>query len=298
MAHLDLQTGTYRAAESLLNGRSSRKVGHNTVLHHTAYGGAGALAVRYHSTDVYTMTSDGWAIIRTGGWYTTTTSARVNALLPGPWRVAFSRGLYFRGHLVTPYTDGLAVKVSGPGEGSVGFASPSGNPVVLLTPADVAAIVTASEEAAAARDAKRAARRIAQHAGEVDIAEVRRVGDRIAEAIETGREPLALHTATFADYTLEPHGRARAWDCPQCQERQDVVKEYRLRILRAEHDIAVRLVAVVSPPTWGDVERMKRTVGAPWTLIERHIGRAGYGQADTTPVRMSCPWDCPLRSGR
>lgn len=100
MVHLDLQRGTYAAADTLLGSRSSRKIGHNTYMRRID---ADTIAVRYHSTDVYTLRRDGWAIIRSGGWETVTTAARINALLPDRWRLSFSRGLMQGWRPITPY---------------------------------------------------------------------------------------------------------------------------------------------------------------------------------------------------
>lgn len=155
MANLDLQRGTYAAAETLLRKRDSRIIGHNTTLHRT-YGGA--LAVRYHSTDVVTLTADGWLTMRTGGWDTVTTWSRINALLPGRWSVWSRKGsryLYSGGRRVTPYVDGLSIHAD---TGRVGMGSD-----VLLTADDVAAIIAAADTAEADREAKRAARLLREH---------------------------------------------------------------------------------------------------------------------------------------
>lgn len=157
MAYLDLQRGTFAAAETLLGSRSSRKVGHNTYMRRVD---ADTIAVRYHATDVYTMRRDGWAILRSGGWHTSTTSQRINALLPGPWGLSSSKGLRYGGRAITPYADGLAINTL---SGAVGFAGPNGAPDVLLTAEEVTAIVDAANVREEARAVKRAERIAREH---------------------------------------------------------------------------------------------------------------------------------------
>lgn len=301
MAHMDLDTTTYEAAERRLHGRDSVRIGHNTVLHRAS---TEAIAVRYHATDIVTVTEDGWAILDTRGWHTVTTWSRINALLPSGWTVWSKRGLrhlYFGGQPVARYLDGIAVNVY---SGAVGIRKDRWTYTVgvILSPEAVTEAVAEGKAAAEARSAKRDARLAAQHDGEVDIAEVRRFGDRIAEAYEAGREPLALHTETFALYTSSPHGRSRAWDCPQCIERRNVATEYRERILAATHDLAVKYVGVVSPPSMLEVRRLAQTVGEPWSLLIRsgHVGedyRASARVIGGHLAKVSCPWDCPKRVG-
>ncbi len=215
MAHLDLQSGTYRAAETLLGSRYSRKIGHNTVLIRR---GESAIAVRYHSTDVYTMTSDGWAIIRTGGWYTPTTSSRVRALLPGRWNVSFNHGLYFGGHLITPYTDGLAVHEA---SGAVGFAGANDSPGVILTAEDVAAIVTASEAKAETRAAKRAERITREHPAPRPV---------------TWRADVIHGAYGWQSPMPSPHRGYRASaECSSCQAESAEYREARQAVMTADH---------------------------------------------------------------
>jgi hypothetical protein len=203
MAHLDLQTGTYAAAETLLNGRSSRRIGHNTTLHTVADG----IAVRYHSTDIVTLSADGWLTMRTDGWDTVTTWQRINALLPGPWSVHSDHGsrmLYSGGRPITPYADGLQVHVgysSGSANGSVGM-----NGATLLTAEDVAAIRDAYDAAAEARAEKRAARLLREH--------------------PTVNGP-RTHTASLYE--------RRARDCARCNEELRAEREARRAVVAAEH---------------------------------------------------------------
>jgi len=154
MAHLALSTADYHAADTLLGSRDERRIGHNTRLRRAG----DDIAVRYHATDIVTMSADGAVTIDTGGWDTVTTWQRVNALLPGPWAIHSDRGrrsLYYRGHVITPYADGLTLYAA---DGRVSYAGDT-----ILTADDVAAIVAASEEAAARRAAKHAERMLREH---------------------------------------------------------------------------------------------------------------------------------------
>jgi hypothetical protein len=305
MAHLDLATGTYEAAERRLHGRDSVRIGHNTRLERRREAGRDHFAIRYHATDILTMTPDGWTIIDTRGWWTVTTWSRINALLPGPWAVYSARGLrhlHYAGQPVARYLDGIAIHFA---TGAVGIREDRYRYAVgrIMTPDAVGDAVREGERKAAERAAKRAERQRRQHDGEADIAEVRRVADRIAEAYEAGREPLALHTETFAAYVASPHGRARDWDCDLCAPRRAILREYQTRTLAAIHAHAVRLVGVTSPPSMAEVRRLADTVGQPWGLILGHIGTNwdpihNDRLRDARPVAITCPWDCPSKGTR
>jgi hypothetical protein len=174
------------------------------------------LAVQYHSTDIVTLTADGWLEMSTGGWHTVTTWARINALLPGSWRVGSDRGtswLYNRGRKVTPYVDGLAINADA---GAVGMGSD-----VLLTAEDVAAICDAADAATAARDAKRAARLLAAH--------------------PTARTFPADASGLFASYNGGPGGPHRSYngmspDCATCTAERIAWDALRRDALRRSHD--------------------------------------------------------------
>ena len=70
-----------QAAELIQGGqpnKTTRKLGNNT------YGRieGDSVAIRLHSTDVVTFTTDNKVILDTGGWSTVTTKARMNQYLP------------------------------------------------------------------------------------------------------------------------------------------------------------------------------------------------------------------------
>jgi hypothetical protein len=82
---------TYFGLDTKLQGRckDSRKLANNTYAQRRF---SGQIAVRLHATDILTFHSDGQIDLNTGGWNTVTTHSRMNAYLPGPWRVGGHRG--------------------------------------------------------------------------------------------------------------------------------------------------------------------------------------------------------------
>jgi len=275
MAHLDLQRGTYAAAATLLGSRQSRRIGHNTTLHrYSGPADSAALCVRYHSTDIVTLTADGWLEMSTGGWHTVTTWSRINAILPGPWRVGSDRGtswLYSRGRRITPYTDGLSIHAD---TGAVGYGS-----AVLLTAEDVAAIVAAADAAQTARDAKRAARLLREH-------------------------PTAGGPRTHS---------ARAWNrrvygCARCAEEETTERDARRAVLAEEHTAMVAALAASGNPAaeWSAAEytaagshatREEVRTYPPLPGAQYPTWQVDYTAAPTVTIRTrtACPWDCPNR---
>lgn len=47
--------------------------------------GRDEVAVRFHQTNIVTFYPNGDIVLVNGGWYTPTTSARMNEYLPWPW---------------------------------------------------------------------------------------------------------------------------------------------------------------------------------------------------------------------
>ena len=236
MAHLDLETGTYAAARTLLGSRDSRRIGHNTTLH--TLSGSPDLAVRYHSTDILDMTADGWLRPRTGGWDTSTTWQRINALLPAPWGIGSRNGtryLYHGGRPITPYADGLAIH---PATDAVAFHGDT-----ILTREDVYALRDAADAATEARAVKRAARLLREH--------------------PTVGGP-RTHTASAYD--------RRVWGCERCRAEQDAEREARRAALAADH--AASDIALGSgPDAWAAYAGAHRNYGGkracPWDCPNR-----------------------------
>lgn len=87
------------ATAKLLNGRTSRKLSHNTYARREGPDGAGLVHVKYHATDILTAReSDGALILNTGGYLTATTKKRFEELLPKlgcPLRIYSSKGQWW-----------------------------------------------------------------------------------------------------------------------------------------------------------------------------------------------------------
>lgn len=101
----------YIKADSLLTGRNrdSRKLANNTYL---VRKGEGQIAIRLHATDILTLREDGGIEVRTGGWQTPTTKARLNDYLPSEARIYQDKGTWFWRNGV-PFSEGDIVRVSG-----------------------------------------------------------------------------------------------------------------------------------------------------------------------------------------
>jgi len=70
----------YDSANRFLDGKNSRKLAHNTLVHRDRPGDA--IRVRYHNTDVVTYHLGGSIELNSGGYQTVTTKQRMNQLLP------------------------------------------------------------------------------------------------------------------------------------------------------------------------------------------------------------------------
>lgn len=292
-ARLTLPTATYADADERLGKRDRLRVGHNTILRRAP----GGIAVRYHSTDVVTYRPDGWTVIDTAGWWTVTTWTRVNAALPSGVHVHSVRGvptLHVEGQPIVQYQDGIAVRtVLGYDVPEVGNTSGGWTPAgarevaTILTVTDVSRAIADGRERQAQRAAQRAERFGRQHSGEVSIAELETIGERIIAAARDGREPLALHTERFDLATRSPHGRANAWDCPTCAPRREVRRHVVREVLGFEHTRALAVLGT-DDATSGSVpfgsHRFERAV-TRWEAPRE------YGAA-----MLRCPWECPKRS--
>lgn len=240
MAHLDLPTATFAAADAKLGGRDSRRIGHNTTLErrHRRGDGSRTIAVRYHATDIVTFSADGWLTINTGGWDTVTTWQRIGAILPLPWRVWSrngSRMLYHNQRPITPYADGLSLH---PASGAVGMYGD-----ILLAADDVATIEAAADAAEASRAATRAARLLREH--------------------PTVNGP-RTHTRSLYDQ--------RPRDCERCTVELVAEREARRTVLAADH-AASDIAAAGGPDTWavynGAHKNYRDKRECPWECPDR-----------------------------
>ncbi len=67
----------FAAADAFLGSKDWRTIGHNTAIRRV---GPTTIAARYHDTDVVLYHEDGRVTFSTGGWMSTTTKVRLNAL--------------------------------------------------------------------------------------------------------------------------------------------------------------------------------------------------------------------------
>lgn len=74
---------SYLAAESVLNGRDSRKIANNTYLERHDNSSAGVqYKIRLHGCCIITFNANGSFILKTDGWETSTTRERIRRYLP------------------------------------------------------------------------------------------------------------------------------------------------------------------------------------------------------------------------
>ena len=107
MNQKEKQMNHSKAVETLGN-RQSKKLANNTYLHTQERD----IALRLHDTDILTFCPDGRTVVRTGGWKTSITKARLNDYLPGGAQIYQQGGLWFWRDGV-PFTDGDIVDASG-----------------------------------------------------------------------------------------------------------------------------------------------------------------------------------------
>lgn len=103
---------TYEKLKDFLGSRDERKVGNNTILHKTL---DGKIAIKYHRTDIMTISQLDTMTLNTGGWETRTTIGRLNQLLPNNVDIFMRKGIaHIKGANGTfKYVDGMKVTKNG-----------------------------------------------------------------------------------------------------------------------------------------------------------------------------------------
>lgn len=113
---------THQKIVGLLNGRNSRKVENNTYVTRQL---GGAVALRFHQTDILTAAPDGTVTVTSGGWRTVTTKARLNEFLGDGLGISQRAGLWYWCDRKSPcggdvvYSDGDKISASGRVRGQV-----------------------------------------------------------------------------------------------------------------------------------------------------------------------------------
>lgn len=92
----------YEQAKIKLNGRQSKKLGHNTYLQQRA----GGIAVMLHETDIVLYRPNGQTVLNSGGYMTKLTRDRLN--LFGPIPIRQEKGQWIIGP-DTAFFDGMVI---------------------------------------------------------------------------------------------------------------------------------------------------------------------------------------------
>jgi ATP-dependent RNA circularization protein (DNA/RNA ligase family) len=69
---------TFKKAQEFLGNRQKKKLAHNTTIRLED----GLVKIRYHNTDIVTITADDVYTLNNGGWSTPTTKTRLNKFSP------------------------------------------------------------------------------------------------------------------------------------------------------------------------------------------------------------------------
>lgn len=99
---------TYAGAIDALGGRSDRKIGYATALQDRR-DDDGSVEIWHHGTPIVRFLPDDSVRVTSGGFYSATTKARINAALSAsPWGVYSERGKWFwhrRGYESVPFCE-------------------------------------------------------------------------------------------------------------------------------------------------------------------------------------------------
>jgi hypothetical protein len=75
----------YRSFDAQLKGRQHRKLENHTYLF--KHLDSGDITIRYHNTDIISVSPDGTIEVTNGGYKTPSTKNRINSYLPHDWRI-------------------------------------------------------------------------------------------------------------------------------------------------------------------------------------------------------------------
>jgi len=111
----------YTSALKTLNGRTSRKVMHNTYLQTRG----DDIALKYHNTDVLLFKPNGDTVLDCDGWHTSTTKLRLNEYLPHGYRIWQQSGVWYmskhvfaEGTITHVVKDGMVIHADGSVDGA------------------------------------------------------------------------------------------------------------------------------------------------------------------------------------
>ena len=103
----------YRSLSYLIDGRESKKIGNNTIVHRLD---DDTVAIKYHRTNILKINQENVVTISTGGWETVTTKDRLNQFLRCRGFYIFQKKgtWYISGNDETvPYEDGMRITQDG-----------------------------------------------------------------------------------------------------------------------------------------------------------------------------------------
>ena len=103
----------YGSLSNIIDGRESKKIGNNTIVHRLD---DDTVAVKYHRTNILKINSNNVVTISTGGWETITTKDRLNQFLGCRGFSIFQKKgtWYIRGNDKTfEYEDGIKISANG-----------------------------------------------------------------------------------------------------------------------------------------------------------------------------------------
>jgi hypothetical protein len=109
MAKMIAEVRSYSEALAYLDGKDSRKIGHNTWVENLDK----CIAILYHRTYIVRYFPNGVVTLHDQGWQTVTTKQRLNCFIPSPWSVGQEKYEWFFWNHETqersPYSDGCLV---------------------------------------------------------------------------------------------------------------------------------------------------------------------------------------------
>lgn len=100
---------TFSQAIEQLGNREQKKIANNTYL---VRRNDGAVAIRLHATDILTFRPDGTVVLRTNGWRSVTTKARLNDYLPC-YAICQIKGVWFYGPFTAEVEEGDVIDKAG-----------------------------------------------------------------------------------------------------------------------------------------------------------------------------------------
>ena len=100
---------TFKSAQEFLGKRQQKKLAHNTTIRIED----GLIKIKYHATDIVTITHDDVYTLNNGGWSTSTTKTRLNKFSPAQIYQQDFCWYIKAGDKSLPFNNGYKVDVNG-----------------------------------------------------------------------------------------------------------------------------------------------------------------------------------------